>query len=97
LRYTISLLNINLLKHRMCMERSQRITVEIKRVGGFPMSLLKELEKNKMIAIIRGLNADQAGKTAKALSLGGIRFLEVTMNTPGATSMITDWRGQFND
>jgi 2-dehydro-3-deoxyphosphogluconate aldolase/(4S)-4-hydroxy-2-oxoglutarate aldolase len=60
------------------------------------LSLLDHLEKDKMIAIIRGLNADQAGKTARALSLGGIRFLEVTMNTPGATGMIADWRAQFN-
>jgi 2-dehydro-3-deoxyphosphogluconate aldolase/(4S)-4-hydroxy-2-oxoglutarate aldolase len=61
------------------------------------LSLLNDLEKDKMIAIIRGLNADQAGKTARALSLGGIRFLEVTMNTPGATAMIADWRSQFNE
>ncbi len=61
------------------------------------MSLLKQLEKDKMIAIIRGLTAEQAGKTARALSNGGIRFLEVTMNTPGATSMIADWRSEFNE
>jgi 2-dehydro-3-deoxyphosphogluconate aldolase/(4S)-4-hydroxy-2-oxoglutarate aldolase len=58
---------------------------------------MKNLEKDKMIAIIRGLTAEQAGKTARALSQGGIRFLEVTMNTPGATSMIADWREEFNE
>lgn len=61
------------------------------------MSLLNQLEKDKMIAIIRGLTAEQAGMTARALSKGGIRFLEVTMNTPGATSMIADWRAEFNE
>mgnify|MGYP000126749636 CR=1 FL=1 len=61
------------------------------------MDLMKNLEKDKMIAIIRGLTAEQAGKTARALSQGGIRFLEVTMNTPGATSMIADWREEFNE
>lgn len=61
------------------------------------MSLLNNLERDKMIAIIRGLTTDQAGKTARALYQGGIRFLEVTMNTPGATSMIADWRAEFNE
>ena len=61
------------------------------------MSLLNQLEKDRMIAIIRGLTAEQAGKTARALSDGGIRFLEVTMNTQGATSMIADWRTEFNE
>lgn len=61
------------------------------------MNLLNNLERDKMIAIIRGLTADQAGKTARALCQGGIRFLEVTMNTPGATSMIADWRAEFNE
>jgi len=61
------------------------------------LDLMKNLEKDKMIAIIRGLTAEQAGKTARALSQGGIRFLEVTMNTPGATSMIADWREEFNE
>jgi 2-dehydro-3-deoxyphosphogluconate aldolase/(4S)-4-hydroxy-2-oxoglutarate aldolase len=59
------------------------------------LSLMHQLEKDKMIAIIRGLTADQAGKTARALFNGGIRFIEVTMNTPGATSMIADWRSTY--
>jgi 2-dehydro-3-deoxyphosphogluconate aldolase/(4S)-4-hydroxy-2-oxoglutarate aldolase len=61
------------------------------------VDVISQLERSKMIAIIRGFNAEQAGKTVRALSLGGIRFVEVTMNTPGATGMIADWRSEFNE
>lgn len=60
------------------------------------MQILNELEKHKIIAILRGLTQEQGGRTAEALYEGGIRFLEVTMNTEGAADMIRDWRPRYD-
>ena len=42
--------------------------------------IIKKVEENKIVAIIRGLSADDAVKTARALSLGGIKLIEVTFD-----------------
>ncbi len=59
------------------------------------MAILEELEKAKLIAIIRGITEEQGARAAEALYQGGIRFLEVTMNTAGCTRMIGQWRQQY--
>lgn len=59
------------------------------------MNVLNELKKHKIIAIIRGISEQQADPVAEALYEGGIRFIEVTLNTEGALDMITAWRKQY--
>jgi 2-dehydro-3-deoxyphosphogluconate aldolase/(4S)-4-hydroxy-2-oxoglutarate aldolase len=46
------------------------------------------LEKHKLIAILRGVSGDDADRTMEALAEGGIRLIEVTMNTDGAVDAI---------
>jgi len=48
------------------------------------MNLVKELEKERLIAIIRGYDGDQLRDIAKALVAGGIRFIEIALNSPNA-------------
>jgi 2-dehydro-3-deoxyphosphogluconate aldolase / (4S)-4-hydroxy-2-oxoglutarate aldolase len=54
--------------------------------------LLSSLKEEKIIAIIRGVPRTSIEQIASALSLGGIKFLEVTMNTEGALSAISRLR-----
>ncbi len=60
-------------------------------------SLLDRLKAEKIIAILRGVPKEQGDAIAEALSLGGIVFAEVTLNTEGALEMISDWREKFGD
>lgn len=59
------------------------------------MNLLESLQDTKIIAIVRGVPDEKADATADALWEGGIRFMEVTMNTPGALKIIRRWRDRF--
>ncbi len=42
--------------------------------------VIKKIEENKIIAIVRGANPEQAVKVAKAINDGGIKLIEVTFN-----------------
>lgn len=55
------------------------------------------LETSKLLAIIRGVPEDRADRTAAALVDGGIRLMEVTLNTSGALDMIRRWRAHWGD
>jgi len=57
--------------------------------------LLQSLAEQKIVAIIRGIDADSGDRTAQALYEGGIVFLEVTLNTDGALDMISRFRSQY--
>jgi 2-dehydro-3-deoxyphosphogluconate aldolase/(4S)-4-hydroxy-2-oxoglutarate aldolase len=61
------------------------------RHGGLFADWLAELKETGIIAILRGIPDDRADRTAEALVDGGIRFIEVTMNTEGALEMIRRW------
>jgi len=54
--------------------------------------IIKKIEENKIVAIIRGLDADAAVKTARALAEGGIKLIEVTFDQsrPEAFSVTTE-------
>ncbi|BAC14170.1 2-dehydro-3-deoxyphosphogluconate aldolase [Oceanobacillus iheyensis HTE831] len=52
------------------------------------MDILKQVEKEKLIAIIRGYDTKETIKIAKALYEGGIRLLEVTLNSDNALQTI---------
>ncbi|MDA7025276.1 bifunctional 4-hydroxy-2-oxoglutarate aldolase/2-dehydro-3-deoxy-phosphogluconate aldolase [Bacillus sp. CLL-7-23] len=52
------------------------------------MSALSQIEKHKVIAIIRGYRAEEAVRIAEALQIGGIRLVEITLNSPEAMKAI---------
>jgi 2-dehydro-3-deoxyphosphogluconate aldolase/(4S)-4-hydroxy-2-oxoglutarate aldolase len=47
------------------------------------------------VAILRGIEDRHADRKAEALLAGGIRLLEVTMNTDGAAAIIERWRSKY--
>ena len=59
-------------------------------------SILDLLLKERIVAIVRGLEGEAADRAAEALIDGGIRLVEVTMNTPGALRTIAGWREKFD-
>lgn len=58
--------------------------------------MLNQLKNDKVIAIVRGITAEQADAVAEALYEGGVRFIEVTLNTEGALNMIESWRKRYD-
>lgn len=52
------------------------------------MNLVNLIKERRLVAILRGVDGERIHLTAEALYLGGIRLLEVTMNTEGATKQI---------
>jgi 2-dehydro-3-deoxyphosphogluconate aldolase/(4S)-4-hydroxy-2-oxoglutarate aldolase len=60
------------------------------------MKLTNELIQSRLVAIVRGITREEARIAGAGLAAGGIKFMEVTMNTAGATDMIEDWRLAFD-
>ncbi len=61
------------------------------------MTYLEQFIANKLVAIIRGLPEVHLLPVAKTLVEGGIRSLEITLNTPGALGMIRTLREELGD
>lgn len=61
------------------------------------MSILEQLDQSKIVAIMRGFTAEQADGAVAALADGGVRFVEVTMNTPGVLDMIARLRSKYGE
>jgi 2-dehydro-3-deoxyphosphogluconate aldolase/(4S)-4-hydroxy-2-oxoglutarate aldolase len=53
------------------------------------MTTLSQILENKIVAIIRGADPDDVLKIAEALHEGGVKVLEVTMNSANALALIT--------
>lgn len=53
-------------------------------------AVLSALKKSGVIAVIRTDNPDDLIGVAKALSAGGLRFIEITMTIPGAMKIIEE-------
>ncbi|WP_339219890.1 bifunctional 4-hydroxy-2-oxoglutarate aldolase/2-dehydro-3-deoxy-phosphogluconate aldolase [Paenibacillus sp. FSL W7-1332] len=60
------------------------------------MKLTPELKREKIVAIVRGITREQADFVGEGLTQGGIRFMEVTMNTKDALHMIQGWRTRYD-
>jgi len=60
-------------------------------------SLLGQLKKEKIVAIARGFTMEETLASARALSDGGVAFLEATLNTDGALNIISALREKFGD
>ncbi|MCU6794653.1 MULTISPECIES: bifunctional 4-hydroxy-2-oxoglutarate aldolase/2-dehydro-3-deoxy-phosphogluconate aldolase [Paenibacillus] len=58
---------------------------------------LQWIEKTRIIAIVRGVEERHINDLSQALLDGGIRAMEITLNTSGALSMITKLQAQFGD
>ncbi len=54
-------------------------------MAGFDLTLF---EKEPVLGIIRGVDGDSLSGALKAAYSGGLRFLEITLNTPGAFPII---------
>ncbi|GGE27920.1 2-dehydro-3-deoxy-phosphogluconate aldolase [Pullulanibacillus camelliae] len=54
------------------------------------MSILSNILNNKIVAIIRGAEAEDVLRIAKALHEGGVNTLEITMNSPNALEAIKE-------
>lgn len=50
--------------------------------------ILEEIKREKIVAIIRASSSENIMRTVESLYQGGIRLVEVTMNTPGALDAI---------
>ncbi|GGG63022.1 bifunctional 4-hydroxy-2-oxoglutarate aldolase/2-dehydro-3-deoxy-phosphogluconate aldolase [Paenibacillus radicis (ex Gao et al. 2016)] len=59
-------------------------------------TMLDQLLEHKIVAILRGIEDRHADAAGQALIDGGIRLMEITMNTPGASVMIERWRMKFD-
>lgn len=60
-------------------------------------TMLEELLSCKIIAILRGVEPEYALQVGQAILDGGVKFMEITMNTTGAEAMIAQWRAQFSE
>lgn len=56
---------------------------------------LQQILNHKIVAIIRGVAPADVPRVAEALYTGGIRLLEVTLNSPGALTAIETLSGQM--
>ena len=54
------------------------------------MTSLSHILENKVVAIVRGANPKSLLPIARALHAGGIRTLEITLNSPGALASIEE-------
>lgn len=61
------------------------------------MTTLSQILESKIVAIIRGANPGDVLKIANALRKGGVRALEITMNSSKALSVIEEVAGKIGD
>ncbi|MCM2983472.1 2-dehydro-3-deoxyphosphogluconate aldolase [Niallia circulans] len=61
------------------------------------MSTLQKILDHKLIAIIRGADPEDTLKIVKSLYEGGIRVVEITMNSPKALTVIERAVDEFGD
>lgn len=61
------------------------------------MSKLEELKQGKLVAVIRGAQPNQIIPIARALKEGGIRTLEITVETPRVCYLIEKVKEEFGD
>lgn len=59
--------------------------------------IVATLLKEKVTAIVRGIQPDKLRATADALLAGGVHCIEVTFNTPGAAEMIRVLKVEYGD
>jgi 2-dehydro-3-deoxyphosphogluconate aldolase/(4S)-4-hydroxy-2-oxoglutarate aldolase len=58
---------------------------------------LQEIERTRIVAIVRGVEEQHIVSVAEALLQGGVTVMEVTLNTPGALRMIGQLQHKFGN
>jgi 2-dehydro-3-deoxyphosphogluconate aldolase/(4S)-4-hydroxy-2-oxoglutarate aldolase len=58
---------------------------------------LQEIERTRIVAIVRGVEEQHIVSVAEALLQGGVTVMEVTLNTPGALRMIGQLEHKFGN
>ena len=61
------------------------------------MTTLEQILEHKIVAILRGCNPANIVEISQALYGGGIRLLEITLNSPGALDAIQQVAARFGD
>jgi len=61
------------------------------------METLQKIRQSPVIAILRGVNTTALEPVLEALCHGGIRNVEITMNTPGSLAMMERARELYGD
>ena len=59
--------------------------------------IMNLLNETKIISIIRAESSEELLNVAKALKEGGVKFIEVTMTTPGALNAVEEFCGKMED
>lgn len=59
------------------------------------MKLTEQLLQHKIVAIFRGIEQQPATLAADAFIRGGVRFIEVTMNTVDAEQILRHWSERY--
>ena len=54
------------------------------------LAILAKVLQSGIVAIVRTDNAEKAKKLVEAISIGGIKVIEVTMSVPGAIDVIKE-------
>ena len=57
------------------------------------VELVRQLQRHRLVAVIRSRSAEEALQTAKAAAKGGIKFVEVTFSVPGVLDVINELNG----
>jgi 2-dehydro-3-deoxyphosphogluconate aldolase/(4S)-4-hydroxy-2-oxoglutarate aldolase len=61
------------------------------------MNILSQILQNKIIAIIRGAEPKSVHKIVQALFEGGIKLVEITLNSENAIELISELSAKMND
>lgn len=61
------------------------------------MTVLNKILENKIVSIIRGADPSDVLKIAEALQEGGVKLLEVTLNSTNALIVIKELANKLND
>lgn len=59
--------------------------------------VLQEIEKTGLIAVIRGIEPEKVEKVARALLKGGVKVLEITLNSPEPLKMIESLKEKLQE
>jgi 2-dehydro-3-deoxyphosphogluconate aldolase/(4S)-4-hydroxy-2-oxoglutarate aldolase len=62
---------------------------------GDRIGIPSEIARGRVIAIVRGIGPDRILEVADALAAGGVRAIEVTLNSPGAIASISHLAARF--
>lgn len=60
------------------------------------LNTLQKMTDHKLVAIVRGANPDDVMPIAEALYDGGIRLMEITMDTPRVETIISELNNAFS-